>query len=276
MDGSTNGGSSPSSNTANIDHLAEQLSPSTRLVLILLCLTAALCIAYFQVIHSRRQSIELRDEPTRVEHIWKMTRLVLLNTVSGILLMMATTIGAHDARLAGPGSDLHSLLDPHMASVKIDCFRVHAINWVRYSSGWKILENLARHAHELHLSALPLEMICAMFAFIAVVMLDGRTSRKKVLLLLSALGHLSFPSQWAGWAIFASLLIAYLDEQRNYRGPLLPFYEHKRKTSETVMAPLGAKFGEKGRRMVIIGLALFLLSAKFYGEHIRYHDPLLN
>lgn len=141
----------------DLEHLSEQLSPTTRFVLIISCLASGPSIASLQVLNSRNESIKLRDPPTRAAQILKMLRMILLNVIPGVLLMMATNTGAHEINLTSFEADFHSLLDPHLTQIKIDCFRSHAIHWVRYSPGWQVLENLARHAYNLHLWALTVE-----------------------------------------------------------------------------------------------------------------------
>jgi hypothetical protein len=243
--------------------IAEPVSSTVRFLLILLCLLGGLSIAYLQVVASRKESIELHDTLTTSQRALRLFRLILLNAISGILLMMATSIGTREASLVTFEADFHNLVDPQLTQIKIDCFRIHAIRWLQYSSGWQIFTNLAKHAHSLHLWALPVEFVCALLFFIGLVVLDGRDKKSKIALPFSALAHASFPSYWVLWAAFGSLLLAALRDSRCERAPLLPLFEPKsRKPSRPVER---SRRNEEVRQLCIAALGLYLLSANFYG-----------
>jgi hypothetical protein len=256
---------SPNSTPQNhdLEHITEQLSPTARLALIILCLAAGLSIAYVQVIQSRKEADKVRDAPSRTVNWLRVARLILLNAISGALLMMATSIGAREESLATFETEIHDLLDPHTAQIKIDCFRIHAMHWIQYSSGWQMLETLLKHTYHLHLWALPMELICAMSAFIGLVVLGKRDLKLKIALSMSALGHYSFPVYWTGWALFASLFLAHLKEPKLHRAPLLPLFEpSSRKPSRPLLGSDGSRSG--AYQLGIAALGLYLLSANFY------------
>jgi hypothetical protein len=189
--------------------------------------------------------------------------MVLLNAMSGVLIMMATSIGAYDTGFANIDADFHDYLDPRLTQWKIDCLRIHAVHWLRYSSGWQAIENLGRHAYNIHLWVLPAEFVCAMFAFQATVLLYGQNRRLDVALVVASLAYCNFPTYWPGWAIFASLFIAHLHAPKPESASVLPLVEYKgRKVSQ----PVRIRFrGDRAAYLSTAGLGLYLLSANFFG-----------
>ena len=178
--------------------------------------------------------------------------------------MMATSIGAHDKSMATIGSDVHALLDPHTAQIKIDCFRVHLMHWVKYSSGWQILQSLLSSGHQLHIWALPIELLAAVSTFVTLVMLEKRDMRTKAGLSMSALAHCSLPSSWIVWLLFASLFLSHFDSEKVHRPPLLPVFVPKgRKPSRPFQG--GGLDTARIHHLSTAALGLFLLSANFYG-----------
>jgi hypothetical protein len=177
--------------------------------------------------------------------------------------MMATSIGTQGSSLAAFEADFHSLIDPELTQIKIDCLRIHAIRWIQYSSGWQIVANLAKHAYRLHLWALPVEFICALSTFVVLVVINARDLRAKISLPISALAHASFPSQWFIWLCFASLFLTDMRGPRSERPPLLPLFEPKsRKPSRPIE---GRGRHDNIGQLCTAVLGLYLLSAHFYG-----------
>lgn len=256
---------SPESTPQNhdLEHITEQLSPTARLALIILCLAAGLSIAYIQVVQGRKEAEKLREPPSRTISWLRVARSILLNAISGALLMMATSIGAREESLATFETGFHSLLDPHTTQSKIDCFRIHAVHWIQYTSGWQMLKTLLKHTYNLHVWALPMEVICAIGAFISFVAFSKRDLRLKAALSVGALAHCSFPAYWTIWVVFASLFLTHLDEPKMHRAPLLPLFEPGgRKSSRPTPGSGSAHSG--AYRFGVVAFGLYLLSANFY------------
>lgn len=239
----------------DFEQISEQLSPSARFAPIVFCLALGLSIAYSQVVRRKHEDDKLNDPPSRTIQTLRVARLIALNAISGALLMMATSIGSHEASLTRLETEVHALLDPHTAQVKIDCFRIHAMHWIQYSSGWQLVESVAKHGYELHLWALPVELICAMFAFVALVMVDTQDLRMKVALAVSALVHHSFLSSWIGWIIFATFFLSHLDNEKVQRPPLLPIFVPKGRKPSRPLQP-GINGNTRVPRVITAALGL--------------------
>lgn len=212
----------------DIEHIIEPISANGRLLLIIFCLVGGLSIACFQMNRVRTGETEVHDVLTRPKRTLRAVRIIVLNSISGILIMMSTSIGTQETSLAHFEADFHSLLDPQLTQIKIDCLRIHAMRWIQYSSGWQILTNLGKHARSLHLWILPVEYLAALAIFFALVMLDGREKRikLKVFMSLSATVHACFPSYWLLWWLFAFQLMVHNQGARALR-PILPVFEPK-------------------------------------------------
>lgn len=241
------------------ERVSEQLSPTVQLILILTLLTFGLSIAYFQVVIGRKEAAS-SHEPTPASTALKMARIFILNGVSGCLIMMATSIGAYDAVIASIRTDLHDFLDPRLMQWKVDCFRVHALHWVRYSSGW---QSLASHVYNVHLWAMPAEFIAAMFFFSGLVLLPSPRNRLSVALAVSCLAYGNFWSSWIAWLCFASLFFAHSRALQPDQDSPIPLTEYK---GRKVYPHQGSHF-LNGRAVSIatMVLALYLLSAPKYG-----------
>jgi hypothetical protein len=102
--------------------------------------------------------------------------------------------------------------------MQVDCLTVHAINW-------QAMENLMRHGHSIHLWAQPVEFVCAMFAFIAMVFWNILNKSLDIALAAAAVAYCNFASYWVAWTHFASIFVAHLMNPRPKNASVLPLIE---------------------------------------------------